>query len=156
MKVKKGVIHDTINLLNLSVKKKNRIKNQKKAELQKRLLKPNSINKNIIETDGKSKKKNEPIKKPEPEKKDTDPNAAINQALLDKASWKEHLAKEKAEKKRKKRLVRERVEKNKQGNYDLIYPLVSYAEEDMVTDRVAAEKETRNIGKEPKKDKPND
>jgi hypothetical protein len=51
MKVKKGVIHDTINLLNLSVKRKNRIKNQKKVELQKRLLKPNSINVNIIQND---------------------------------------------------------------------------------------------------------
>jgi hypothetical protein len=150
MKIKKGVIHDTINLLNLSIKKKNRIKNQKKAELQKRLLKPNSINKNIIETDGKSKKKTEV------DKKDTDPNAAINQALLDKASWKGHLAKEKAEKKRKKRLLRERVEKTKQGNYDLIYPIVTYAEEDMITDRVLVEKEARGLIKPENKDKPQD
>jgi hypothetical protein len=32
-KIKKGVIKDSISLLNLSVKRRNRIKNNKKAEL---------------------------------------------------------------------------------------------------------------------------
>ena len=38
-KIKQGVINDCISMLNLSVKRRNRVKNQKKMELQRRLLK---------------------------------------------------------------------------------------------------------------------
>ena len=38
-KIKHGVINDCIALLNLSIKRRNRVKNQKKQELQRRLLK---------------------------------------------------------------------------------------------------------------------
>ena len=35
--------------------------------------------------------------------------------------------------------MREKAEKNLCGGYDLIYPIVSYAEEDMIRDRIATE-----------------
>jgi len=35
--------------------------------------------------------------------------------------------------------MREKAEKNLAGGYDLIYPIVSYAEEDMIRDRIALE-----------------
>lgn len=43
LKIKKGVINDTLSILNLSIKRRNRLKTQKKAELQRRLLKGCSL-----------------------------------------------------------------------------------------------------------------
>lgn len=42
-KIKKGVINDTIALLNLSIKRRNRAKNLKKQEMQRRLFKGYSL-----------------------------------------------------------------------------------------------------------------
>ena len=60
-KIKKGVIKDSISLLNLSVKRRNRIKNNKKAELQKRLLKPNNINPILIDPAKAAQNSNAPL-----------------------------------------------------------------------------------------------
>jgi len=60
-KIKKGVIKDSISLLNLSVKRRNRIKNNKKAELQKRLLKPNNINPILLDPAKAAQKSNAPL-----------------------------------------------------------------------------------------------
>ena len=51
------------------------------------------------------------------------------------------------QKARKKRLAREKYEKNNCGGYQLIYPLVSYAEEDMIAARI--EQEEVAMGKRP-------
>ena len=90
-KIKKGVIYDTINLLNLSLKRKHRLKNIKKAEMQKRLLKPVNINTKVLakNKEDSNKKKNDDGK--------TNEDLA-QQALMDKAAWKQHLKAEKVEK----------------------------------------------------------
>ena len=41
----------------------------------------------------------------------------VNKALMDKAAWKAHLKQEKMQKARKKRLAREKYEKNNCGGY---------------------------------------
>jgi hypothetical protein len=69
---------------------------------------------------------------------------------MDKAAWKAHLKQEKHNKARKKRLQREKYEKDNCGGYQLIYPLVSYAEEDIISARI--EKEEIAMGK--KQDRP--
>jgi len=75
-KIKKAVIYDSINLLNLSLKRKQRLKNQKKQELQKRLLKPQNINLQLLDKVRQQAKTNE---------------EHINRALMDKVAWKAHL-----------------------------------------------------------------
>ena len=65
--------------------------------------------------------------------------AHINNALMEKAAWKEHLKEEKRERLRMKRLAREKFEKENCGGYCLVYPFVSYAEEDMISARIEKE-----------------
>jgi hypothetical protein len=98
-KIKKAVIYDSINLLNLSVKRKQRLKGQKKKEQQKRLLKPQNINQKILE---QAKKANNT--RPHTDEDHVDKN------LMDRGAWKAHLKGERSEKQRKKRLAREKYE----------------------------------------------
>jgi hypothetical protein len=68
---------------------------------------------------------------------------------MDKASWKAKQIQDKNDIRKKKRLLREKNEAKLCGNYDLVYPIVSYAEEDMIRDRIALE----NPNYRPKQDK---
>jgi hypothetical protein len=70
----------------------------------------------------------------------------VNRALMDKAAWKAHLKKDRKDKIKRKRLAREKYEKDHCGGYQLIYPFVSYAEEDMINARI--EKEEKAMGKD--------
>ena len=58
---------------------------------------------------------------------------------MDKVAWKAHLKQEKKDKCRRKRLAREKFEKENCGGYQLIYPFVTYAEEDMINARIDKE-----------------
>jgi hypothetical protein len=126
-KIKKAVVYDSINLLNLSLKRKQRLKAQKKQELQKRLLKPQNINQKALDQIRKDRELKE---KPRTDEEH------VNEALMDRSTWKSHLKEERNERLARKRLAREKFEKEHCGGYRLIYPFVSYAEEDMISARV--------------------
>ena len=64
-----------------------------------------------------------------------------NTALMDKAQWKEHLKEEKREFCRTTRLAREKFEKDNCGGYCLVYPFVSYEEEDMISAMIEKQSE---------------
>jgi hypothetical protein len=58
-----------------------------------------------------------------------------------KVTVKEQLAMFREHMRKKKRLTRERNEHFLKGNYELIYPLVSYFEEDRIRESISAQQE---------------
>lgn len=144
LKIKKGVIHDTLNILNLSIKRRNRLKNQKKAELQRRLLKGCSLKPQPsfhLEKGEKTAKRTDSRESKQPDLKSSSSTLMLDRELIrptDKngKSLKEQMQLSKEHMRRKKRLARERNESRLKGNYELIYPLVSYFEEEKIREKM--------------------
>lgn len=138
-KIKQGVINDTLAILNLSVKRRNRIKNQKKMEMQRRLFKGNILQPALNERPGEQSDYNRTAT-------EFLSNLGKSKALSNKeqqALFKDFLRK-------KKRLQRERQEHFFKGDFELIYPVVSYYEEDRIRERIQqiSERNEKKIAKE--------
>jgi tubulin polyglutamylase TTLL6/13 len=118
-KIKKALVTDTIRIWNLSLKRKYKAKNDKKAQMQKRLLnyQEKPLNGSSLQDVGAATGKiGSALKRAPPE------------AKLPAAKRQQMQEEREAERKRR-MLQREDYEKDNCGQYELIYPLVSYQEE---------------------------
>lgn len=132
LKIKKGVINDTIALLNLSIKRRNRVKNQKKQEMQRRLFKGYSL-KPVQDPKAKGADQTE-LKKHTQSSCQLEPFSPLKKE--NKQTLKEQMQEAKEFMRKKKRLIREKHEIGLQGQFELIYPIVSYFEEDKINETI--------------------
>jgi len=143
-KIKKALIQDTIKILNLSISRKLRTKGSKKAEMQKRLL---GNNQSAMLS---------PIVLPEKEKPKEDAKEKFKKGqrspmenTYEKQKQRKKQQLEEKQRLRKKRMLqREKYEGENCGEYELIYPIVSYVDEFQIQEEELKQEELAKEEKE--------